>query len=309
MHSIWQFYVLYGLIIATGLCGFWVPPVSTVAHWFIGRRGLMTGIVGGGISMGTLIMAPAVTQLIVVYGWRMTYVIMGVAILVIAMIAAQFLKQGPHEMGLTAYGETKIKPRISGVSDRVSLKEALRTRPFWIVCIIYFCFGLAHLTIMVHIVPEALGIGISPIHAAVILSIIGIIGLLGRITLGSVTDRLQVKGTTIISLVLLTVSLIWLQQAGNLWKLYVFAVVFGFGYGGLSCVQSLLAVELFGLSTVGVITAIFSFSFNVGGAVGPVLAGYIFDVNGSYQWAFLICLISIALALLISLSLKPSKKA
>jgi len=287
----------------------WAPPVSTVARWFIGQRGLMTGIVGGGISFGALALAPAIAYLISVYGWRKSYFIIGIAILVIVLIAAQFLKQNPQLEKTAAVGAADRKTRIVEEKSGIPLKKAMRTRQFWTVCLIYVCLGFTHLIIMVHIVPEATGLGISPISAAVILSIIGITGLVGRIMIGTMTDRLRVKSSAIISLGLLTVALLWLQQADSLWKLYVFAVLFGFGYGGLSCVQSLFAVELFGLATVGVITAIFSFSFNAGGAVGPVLAGYIFDVVGSYRLAFLVCVLLIAIALIFALSLKPPKRS
>jgi MFS family permease len=127
--------------------------------------------------------------------------------------------------------------------------------------------------------------------------------------MGIISDRIKVNVSSIICLGLLAVSLVWLQFADNLWKLYFFAVFFGFGYGGLSCLQSLIAAELYGLLSLGVITAIFSFSFDIGGAIGPVIAGYIFDTSDSYRWAFLICLIVMTAALVIGLSLKPPKKS
>jgi MFS family permease len=116
-----------------------------------------------------------------------------------------------------------------------------------------------------------------------------------------------VKTSALVCLGLLTAALIWLQFADNSGKMYVFAAIFGFGYGGLSCLQSLIAAELYGLAALGVITAIFSFSFNVGGAIGPVLAGHIFDVTNSYRWAFLICLTATAGALVIFMPLTPPK--
>ncbi len=221
-------------------------------------------------------------------------------------------RKGEIETGKTreliTNNEIATSPTVSKFSEGASFSEAVRTRPFWLACLIYLCFGVSLFTIMVHIVPEAIDIGISPLNAAVILSIIGITGMLGRLIFGGMTDKLRVKGATITGLVLLTISLIWLLQADNLWKLYAFAVIFGFGYGDISCIQSLLAVELFGLTSVGVMTAIFSFGVNLGGAIGPVLAGYIFDVSGSYKWAFLVCLILVVIALVINFLLKAPKK-
>lgn len=309
VQSTWQFYLVYGVLIASGVGGFWAPPVSTVARWFVGRRGLMTGIVSGGISFGTIVLPPVVTRLISIYGWRRSYLFIGFATLVIVTAAAQFIRKNPQQMGLLPRGETGAGSPNNISAPGFSLKEAIHTRQFWMVSLIYFCFGMALLTIIVHMVPHATGTGISDINAAIVLSVIGGMSLVGRIGMGGVTDRLRVKVSTIICLGLLTGSLIWLQFSDNLWKLYGFAVVFGFGYGGLSCLQSLIAADLFGLSILGVITAIFSFSYCAGGAVGPVLAGYLFDVSGSYQWAFLLCLAVVMIALLIGLSLKPPGKA
>jgi MFS family permease len=308
VQSTWQFYLLYGVLIASGVGGFWAPPVSTVARWFVDRRGLMTGIVSGGISFGTLVVPPVVSRIISLYGWRRSYLIIGVVTLVAVAVAAQFIKKSPEHVGLLPQGKAEIKPGNLPRSKEFSLKEALHTRQFWLVFLIYFCFGIALLTIIVHMVPHATGIGISDMNAAIILSVIGGLSLIGRIAMGGIADRLRVKASAIICLALLTGSLIWLQFSDGLWKLYFFAVLFGFGYGGLSCLQSLIAADLFGLTILGVMTAIFSFSYCVGGAVGPVLAGYIFDVSGSYQWAFLLCLAAVVVALLISLSLKPPKR-
>jgi MFS family permease len=307
VQNIWQFYLFFGLIIGFGVAGCWAPPVATVSHWFTGRRGLMTGIVSGGISIGILVLSPVVTHLISVYGWRQSYFIIAIAILVVTMTASQFIRRSPQQMGLEPYGENRTKSQLLKAADKGSWREAIRTSQFWMVCLIYVCFGFAQLTVLVHIVPDAMGKGISPISASGILSIIGIVSLIGRIIMGTVTDRIPVKTAAILSLGFLAVALIWLFQADNLWKYYLFAIIFGFGYGGMSCIQPLLAVELFGLVTVGIITAIFSFSFNIGGALGPVLSGYLFDINGSYQWAFIICLILIFIALALSFYLKSTR--
>jgi len=308
VQSTWQFYFLYGIIIASGVGGFWAPQVSTVARWFVKRRGIMTGIVSGGISFGTLVLPLIVTRLIDVFNWRMTYLIIGIAIFVIVMAAAQFVKSSPPKMSLLPIREINNEIQSRTRILNFSFQEAVHTVQFWMVTLIYVCFGITQLTVVVHLVPYATGIGISSLGAAGVLSVIGGISLAGRIIIGLVSDKLRVKTSTILSLGLMIVSLLWLLQADSLWKLYIFAVVFGFGYGGLSCLQSLIAAELFGLISLGVITGIFSLSFNIGGAIGPVIAGHIFDISDSYLWAFLACLISVIIALAICLSLKPPGK-
>lgn len=308
VQNAWQFYLLYGILISAGVGGFWAPPVSTVARWFTGKRGILTGIVSGGISFGALILPPIATNLIDSFNWRVTYVIIGIAVLVISIIGARFLRRSPRELDIRNKFENQHTSSMVRTSHSFTLSEALRTRQFWMVCAIYVCFGLVQLTIMVHIVPHAVGMNISPINAATILSVIGGVSLAARIIVGGITDRIRVKTSVIICLSLLALALVWLQFSDNLWQLYIFGIFFGVGYGGLSCLQSLIAAELYGLLALGVITAIFSFSFDIGGAIGPYLAGYIFDVKSSYYWAFLICLMVALAALLISATLKPPRK-
>jgi MFS family permease len=307
VQNTWQFYLLYGIIIASGVGGFWAPQVSTIARWFTGKRGFMTGIVSGGISFGTLILPPVVTRLIDIFGWRMTYLIIGVAIFIVIMVSAKFVKPGPQAMDMSRYSENKAKMPIVEQSLSFNLKAAISTYQFWAVATIYLFFGIAQLMVIVHIVPNAIGVGMSSFSAAGILSVIGGVSFIGRILIGLIADRIRVKPAAILSLGLMTIALLWLQQADNPWKLYVFAVFFGFGYGGLSCLQSLMAAELFGLLSLGVITGFFSLSFDIGGAIGPWLAGFIFDKSGSYTWAFILCLGAIMISLLTCLTLKPPK--
>ena len=176
------------------------------------------------------------------------------------------------------------------------------------VCIVYLLFGMAQVTVMVHIIPAATGMNFTPIAAATILSIIGGATLAGRIIMGLFSDRMNVRTAALVCLALLTLSFIWLPFAGRIGELDAFAVLFGFGYGGLSCLQTLIAADLYGLAALGVITAIFSFSFDVGGSIGPVAAGRIYDITQSYRWAFIICLVIIAAAFIIFTLVNPPRK-
>jgi predicted MFS family arabinose efflux permease len=268
----------------------------------------MTGLVSGGISFGTLVLPPVVTHLVDSLGWRWTYVVLGGVVLVVIPVAAQFLRHSPQQSGLQPFGESgKGSERTTNSLD-FSWQAALRTPQFWMVAGIYLCFGFTQLTVMVHIIPDAVGLNIPPLAAAAILSVIGAVSLGGRLIVGAVADRIRGKNAAIICLCLIILALIWLQFSTRLWQMYFFAVVFGFGYGGLSCLQSLISAELFGLSALGVITAIFSFGFNIGGSAGPVLAGYIFDLSASYRWAFVLCLALMLVAFALALKLRPPRR-
>jgi MFS family permease len=309
MHSLWQFYLIYGLIIAIGIGGFWAPLLSTVARWFTGKRGLMTGIVSGGIGFGSLVLAPLLTHVISLHGWRLAFLIVGVSVLVGVTLSAIFIRRAPSKVEELFSQENSDK---NGRSDIAGLPfgKVIRTRAFWLLCFIYSCLGFSQGTVLVHIVPHAADLGISAIQSAGILSIIGGVSLASRILIGAIADVSRVKTSFIISLGLMLLSLLWLQVAGDLWKLYLFAFIFGLAYGGSSCLQSLISAELFGLSSLGVIISTFSFAFGIGGGIGPFLAGHIYDVNRSYWLAFLICIVLMAAGLIFACSLRsPGKRA
>lgn len=164
------------------------------------------------------------------------------------------------------------------------------------------------LTIMLHIVPHATDIRISGTLAASVLSVIGGISMAGRFVIGATIDRIGSKSSMVICLVLLISALLWLQLASELWMLYLFAIVYGFSHGGLCTVISPIVAEYFGLRSHGALFGIIYFISMVGGATGPVIAGYIFDITTSYNLAFWICTASSAIALGLILSLRTISK-
>jgi MFS family permease len=102
VHAIWQVYVLYALFLAVGAGGLFPASVSTVARWFSGTRGMMTGIVTAGLGLGAIIFSPLISHFISIYDWRKAYIIIGVIVLVVIISASQFLKRTPKPAGPAA---------------------------------------------------------------------------------------------------------------------------------------------------------------------------------------------------------------
>ena len=189
-----------------------------------------------------------------------------------------------------------------------SLREAIHNKPFRILCALYALVLFSANTILVHIVPHAIDLGIAPANAARILATIGGVSMAGRIAMGSVSDRVGGRKAMIICSIVVIGSLVWLQSARELWMLYLFAVIYGFAHGGFFTIPSPLVAELFGLSSHGAIFGTIFFAGTIGGAIGPPLAGRIFDVTGSYQLAFLICAVASVIVFILALLLRPVGK-
>lgn len=307
LSAVWHLYLFYGVIIGIGMSGVYIPIVSTVARWFARRRSMMTGIVVAGGGIGTLITPPIANWLISTYGWRMSYIILGSTVLLLVLLAARLLRRDPAEVGQIPYGEKRgDKPGLPAGTRGFSLKEAAYTRQFWMFSSMLFCLGFAAYVILIHIVPHAIELGISAASAANILATVGGLMVIGRIVMGTTADRIGNKRALIIGFILMGATLFWLGSAIDAWALYLLAAVFGFGFG-VGAVTSPLAAGLFGLRAHGLILGAANFGYTIGGAVGPFLAGYIFDVIGNYQVAFLASAAAAVAGLILALLLKPSK--
>ncbi len=305
VSNIWQLYLFYGVVVGVGLSGAFVPPLSTVARWFVKRRGIMTGFVVAGIGVGTLIIPPVATWLIEKWDWRTAYIVIGAVALVLIILSAQFLKFGPRRMGLLPDGETEEAAGLNLHARGFSLREAMGSWQLWVLFSILFCFGYCLHTVLAHIANHATDLGFSATVGAGLVAVVGGLSVAGRIATGSITDRVGSKPPLIINLILMSGALFWLLAAGELWMFYLFAIVLGFAYGGLAAMESPIVAELFGLSSHGVIMGVASFGYTAGGAVGPLVAGSIFDTFASYQIAFLICAVVCISGIVLAWRLKP----
>jgi len=272
ISSIWQLYLFYGVIIGIGISGFYVPLLSTIARWFTNRRSMMTGIVLAGMGFGALFMPPVANQLISAFSWRTSYIILGILVLVVVLVGAQFMRRDPHQKRLLHYDSNGLKAETLDIKTRgLSTNEAIHTRQFWMVGAMAFCRGFTWMLIIVHIVPHSIEIGISAASAANILAAAGGLSLFGRVILGTAADRIGNKQALIIGFILISASLFWLTPATDTWMLYLFAAVFGFGHGGGALASPILA-RLFGLRSHGLIFGIIGLGYAIGAATGPFLA-------------------------------------
>jgi MFS family permease len=303
VHSPWQLYLFYGIILGTGMGAMFVPLVSMTARWFNARRNLMTGIVSSGAGAGMLFVPSSTAYLIEKHGWRMSYLIIGIAVPVIVFIAAQFMKRDPESAGTVAYGTSDKTAANGSAATGHALHEALRAPQFWIVFIMSFWFSTFSMAYNVHIVPDAINAGMSPTLAARILALTGALMLAGRIVLGTIADKSGCKPIFIFCFLISTGSLLFISFNHAHWAFFMLAVMIGLSQGGVGSSQSPLIASLFGLRSHGLIFGFLGIGSTFGAAVGPLITGYMFDLTGSYSSALLMCaaasLISLVLAFFI----------
>jgi MFS family permease len=309
ISALWQLYLFWGVIIGIGMSGVWVPLLSTVAKWFDKRRTLMTGIVIAGLGIGGLIGPPLISRLIATYDWLLSLIIVGIAVLLFVVIATQFLKRGPTQMRQLPKSESGGNLQAAkSITNSFSFKEAVKTTQFWIVFGMFFCYGFGTYAIVVHIVQHAIDLKISPVSAANILAARGAMVILGNYILGALADRVGNKQIYIIGFIMMSAALLWLSLADKEWMLYLFIVVAGFASGGMGASESPLTARLFGISSHGLIYGVVHVGFTIGAAAGPFITGYIFDLTGGYQPAFLTCAAFGIIGLILTVILRPTTK-
>lgn len=281
---IWQLYAAY-ISIGIGMSVVYSPVMATIARWFDKRRGLMLGLVSTGTGIGPVIMAPLARYLISLHDWRFAYLVIGTAAAFI-IPAALLLKRNPSiSPGLSAGRSNTASVKIdAALSERLeySLREAFHTRAFWLVCIVFLLVGIGLQVLFAHIPAYGETRGLTPMAAATLISTITGASVLGRICSGAISDIIGRKKTLGISVFIEGSMILAIAVAPNTWTLFLFTFLFGFGYGGHSPQFPALTGELFGLRHMGAILGAEVFFWGVGGAIGPYVAGYIFDVTGSY---------------------------
>jgi MFS family permease len=284
--SLWQ---LYAFFIVIGLIGTGTAPVPygiVVSRWFDRRRGLALGLMMMGLSSGAILMPPIAQRLIVLFGWRTAYAIVGFVVLAISVpVVGIFLKDSPEKMGLQPDGEPDLntgsieRKNEQGVNWSVARKEPT----FWFLASAFFLLGASVHACVIHLVPMLTDRGISVERAAFASSLLGVALLIGRVFTGYFLDRFFGPHVAMLlfSGVAVGISLFLTGAGGSLPLLAVFLV--GLGMGAEADIIAYLTSRYFGLRSFGEIYGYLFATFTLAGALGPVLMGVGFDHLGSYR--------------------------
>jgi OFA family oxalate/formate antiporter-like MFS transporter len=289
----WQLLITYSLLFSLGTGAVYTVVNSTASRWFVKKRGLAVGITSSGGGVGAIIIAPFATFLISSLDWRAAFVVMGFISWISMVALSTLLLKDPQDIGRLPDGAESglLKGAIPRKENDpeptdLTLIEACGMQQLWLLGFAWLFISSSLHMIFIHIVPYAVDRGISPMDAAFILSLTGLSNMPGRLVLGRLSDVVGRKALAIMcSLVQFAVVLllVWISE---LWMLYLFAIAFGFLWGGSSAIITVLIVDLFGTRSLGAIMGMISGGWSIGAAIGPAIGGYIFDVSGRYSGAF-----------------------
>ena len=177
---------------------------------------------------------------------------------------------------------------------------------FWMFVAAWFSLNFCVQVVMLHIAPHAIEQGVSTTFAATIIGTIGGVSIVGRLGMGALSDRLGSKTTFIMAISILSGALVLLQFAQTAWVFLLFAALYGIAHGAFFTLTSPMLAQIFGLASLGTIYGVVSFAGNIGGAIGPVISGYLFDITNSYLPGFLLSLGLSIIAIVLLSFLKPN---
>jgi OFA family oxalate/formate antiporter-like MFS transporter len=250
----------------------------------------MLGITTSGITIGQIAIPLLAAHFITTYGWRSTYILLAV-IVWISVIPVVILKGRKSPQNITPESKAIVEEvNIMNVikPKRWSAAEAIKTLPFWMLMVTGFVTAIGFYFIQVHIVAYATDLGIAGTSAAFILTVINVGSLAAQLLVWNLVTRIGSRFSVIICLALMALALFLLIGVQGLWIFCTIGAVFGLGFGGSTTIRMSMVSEFFGTRSVGIILGLVTTSWSIGGVVGPIFAGYIFDVSHSYNIAFLI---------------------
>ena len=281
-QSIWQVYLTYGVAVGFGIGFSYVPSVGVLQRWFVRRRGYATGLAVAGIGVGTLAVPPFCRVLVESLGWRETFQVLSGSVLLFGLMAAWLLSPNPIVRGLYPDGDAASKEEVFS-SSGTSLRDALASYPFWLLFASSTMISFGLFVPFVHLVKFSVDHGHQQGWAIFLISLIGVGSMFGRLTLGVLADRFGRHRSVVTMYFGMASVQAWWYLSTSFWALGIFAVFFGLFYGGYVALAPALAADYFGAKNVSGIIGLQYSGTAIGNLVGPVVAGFIFDITQSYD--------------------------
>lgn len=313
-NAIWQFILFYGGVAALGmaLVGY-VANSAILANWFVRKRGTAFGILTAGFGIGG-ILTLLVQWLISTMGWRKAFLVLSIIPpIVVVPLSVLLMRHRPQDIGLLPDGDTKAAHNRTGagqespflmseerIKNEWTVPRVLRNYRFWALFLAsFFIWGISAHIIFVHQIAFFVDVGYTAMFAASIAVLLGVISLAGTVG-GFLSDRIGREVTFSFAssgIILAVFLLIIIKDTSYPWLVYLYAVAFGLGVGGIGSLLTAATADLFQGKNFGFISGLVGMGYAVGGTLGSWLAGYIFDVTHSYTPAFVIVILAACLAI------------
>ncbi|MEE8420848.1 MAG: MFS transporter [Dehalococcoidales bacterium] len=307
-RSLVMFYGAFALL-AIGVSACTVTVLLTaMANWFHRKMGIASGIAISGFGFSGLLI-PVIVRLITVYDWRQTLIILALGLIVLVLPLSFFFRHRPEQYGYFPDGQNqditstldRTKP---GKIDRVAIKtrRALTSGAFWRLALSRMYHMMVVAAVITHVMPYLGSIGIGRSPSSLVATAIPLMSVFGRLGFGWLGDKISKKMVATASFIMIGTGVLCFAYAAtsSVWLLAPFLVLMGIGYGGSNSLLPLMGREYFGRTNFGSIYGVMEGIGTIGGIIGPALAGWVYDNQGSYQpiWLLMAGLSVVAIMLI-----------
>lgn len=312
VNSLAQLYILSALV-GFGRGGVAVVPCGLLMNnWFKEKRGFATGIALAGSTAGGFVFVRIANAIIASMDWRRAYMVLGVMAAVLIIPTVIFvIREKPEDKGLRPYGATDedtasaVKAEFTGISR----KKFLKTSAFWMLGITFFLISAINMGLQNNVsIYLTMQKGQTRELAADVASILLLSQVVGKILLGSIYDKKGVKFGSAYGCVVFLLSIVTIMLAGNKAFAIIFGVIVGLALSMTTCTPPLLTSLAVGRREYSSIYGLLNAFATAGVALGPVIAGFIYDHTESYDLAWIIfAVVAVVILVLTILAMNKSK--
>ncbi|MFZ1123164.1 MAG: MFS transporter [Candidatus Binataceae bacterium] len=267
-----------------------LPATMVISNWFGERRGTALGLTTAGMELGGMVIAIVAGHLDAIYGWRFAYAVLAIPLVVIvAPLYLVFVRTRPEQPAQSASIAKPSATEFMSSLPGLELNEALRTRAFWMLVVLQFCFTFAVGGSFIHLVQYLISIGYTLGAGTMVVGFSLGLALIGKPAMGVLGDRIGGKNALALCLLLSAANTAFLLLARMFWVLVIFTVVGGLTGSAPIALGPLVQVETLGLKRYGSIAGLLGITFTLGAMMGPPIVGKLADVTGSYAVSFEVC--------------------
>ena len=288
VETLWAFYASFMLITLGSGLGGWLAIIAMVNNWFTRQRTFAMASAMSGIHFGGLLV-PLLALGIEAFEFSGAATIIGVFLLIVVGPAAKAIRNHPEDMGLQPDGDSDNSSESVLTEDDepdFTAAQALRTPAFWILTVMQVASSVAIVTLALHLVPKLTDMGMTLSGAGTVVLTYTIVALPSQFLSGYFADRLPKTLMIAIFLAIQGIALTIIAFADTILLAYIFALLYGIGFGGRNPLTTAIRGEYFGRKAFATIMGISQFPMNIGMIGAPLFAGYMFDTTNSYVIPF-----------------------
>ncbi|MQG46066.1 MAG: MFS transporter [SAR202 cluster bacterium] len=319
MRELWQFYLFFGVILSAAMGIFQVPLTAAVTLWFRKHLGTGMGLLQSSQGIGPLVAVPIMLYIIHLFGGgldglRAAFWIPGIVGGAIILVMVKFFYNEPAEIGVRPFGAPEDEPiravqtgEIAKVRTKVFQKQAQKTSAFWNLIGIHFWGCAGHAIILVYLVAMAEDEGVSKGLAAGAFVTMSVTSTITRFAVPVIADRMGSKPAMAGCFFLQVAPICLLFFAQDAWHFYLFAVLFGIGFGGEMSAFPIINRQYYGSGPIGTTYGYQMMGAGVGMAAGALMGGQLRDITGNFDATMGLSL-ALSMVGVISIMLLPATK-